>query len=337
MPDFIVASTTATQEEINHAVSDNWRDPMPAKEPEKTVDSEAQPEVGAEVEEVPVASEETQEVETAPDSEPEPTQEERPNKGKGGFQKKIDKLTKEKGELTAKLEDYEERFKAIESRLGKPPETKDEKPTTSETPSKPLESEIGTKFKDWTEYNEALIDWKADRRLEAKLAERDQSAQERETTEIQQARESSYRDAAKQFAETTPDFNEAISAATKAGMKLPQPIMERIQELPNGPAVTYHLVTNPDEALALAEASPADGFIMLGRISYGLELAAKAPEPVKPPAKKPVSTAPPAVKPVAGNSAKSFTSLQDISANQGTDAYIRARTAQLKEKAERRY
>jgi len=343
MPDMIVASTTATQKEIDHAVSADWRNPIPVKEPEvKEVSKteEAEPEVEQEeTAEVPVATEETQEAETDPDSEPEETQE-KPTKGKGGFQKKIDKLTKDKAELASKLSDYEERFRAIEQRLaGKPAETETEKPAakaSSETPAKPTESEIGTKYKDWNEFNEALIDWKADRRLEAKLAERDHSAEQRETHEIQQAREETYRASAAEFVKSTPDFNDAINAAAKAGMKLPQPILEQIHELPNGPQVAYYLVKNPDEALALVEASPAEGFIMLGRISYGLESDTKTAQP-KPPAKKSVSTAPPAVKPVAGHSARSSTSLQDLSKSD-PEAYLRRRQTEIAEKAAaRRY
>lgn len=333
MPDMIVASTTATQKEIDHAVSADWRNPIPVAEPEVKKTEEAEPE--AEAEELPVTSEETQEVETDPDSEPEDVQE-RPTKKVGGFQRRIDKLTKEKTELATKLSDYEERFKAIEERLAKPAETKTEKPEvkTSEAPAKPSESEIGTKYKDWNEFNEALIDWKADRRLEAKLAERDQSAQQRETKEIQEARDEGYRETAKEFEKITPDFNDKVNAAIKAGMKLPEQIMEKIKELPNGPAVTYHLVTHPEDALALVQMPIEDGFIALGQISFGL--GETKPQP-KTPAKKSVSTAPPAVKPVTGNSAKSGTSLQELS-KRNTDEYVRVRMAQIHERdAARRY
>jgi hypothetical protein len=327
MPDFVVASTTATQEEIEKAVSPDWRTPIPVKEePAKEVASE----------EIPVTSEE--EVETAPDSEPEIKQEEeKPVKGKGGFQKKIDKLTKEKTEekaradtLAQELAAFKERFDALEQRLAKPAETKEEKQeakTTSDSKDeKPTDAMIGTKYKDWDEKNDALIAWTARQLLKETLAERDQRARTDQEREDQETRETGYRQAAKEFVKTTPDFNDAINAAAKAGMKLPVPILERIQELPNGPQVTYYLVTNPDEALALVEADPVDGFIMLGRISYGLETQAKAE--VKPPVKKAVSTAPAAVKPVTGGSVKLGNSLQEISAR-SNDEYIRVRRAQL--------
>jgi hypothetical protein len=323
MPDFIVTSHTATQEEVDHAVSQDWRKPIPVPE----VKPEAKPEEPKE-EAAPVVSEE--ETETAPVSEPESEQEQRP-KGKGGFQKKIDKLTKEKGEaLSAKetlereLAEFKDRFERLEKSLAPKAETKDEKPEAKPkyiTRPKPLESEIGTKYKDWTEYSEDLIDWKTDE----KLAARDQSAQQREITEIQQAREEGYAEAAKEFVEKeAPDFNDAVNAATKAGMKLPEPIIDLIKELPNGPAVTYYLVKNPSEALALIEMSPAMGFAAIGRISQGLEREEPAP---KAPVKKVVSAAPPGHKPVAGNSAKSGNSLHELS-QQGTDAYILARRQQ---------
>src|SRR5579863_1543887 len=126
MPDMIVASTTATQEEVDHAVSADWRTPLQPKEVTAPAKVEGE-------EETPVTTEEAQEVETAPDSEPEEGQE-RP-KGKGGFQKKIDKLTREKSEaqaladtLAGELATYKERLAAIEARLaGKPAETVEDK------------------------------------------------------------------------------------------------------------------------------------------------------------------------------------------------------------------
>ncbi len=335
MPDFIVTSATATQEEVEHAVSADWRTPLPVPEPKKT---EAEPEANAE----PVAAEEV--AETAPDSEPETTQE-RPVKGKGGFQKKIDKLTKEKAEASSRAEmleqelaSFKERFAAIEQRLAKPAET--EKPAKAATVEhEPLESEIGTVYKDWNEYLDARIEYRAKKiaetQLEAKLADRDKTAEQREREEIQQERTQNWKVAAKEFAEkVAPDYNEKIEAATKAGMKLPEPIIEKIQELENGPAVTYYLVTNPDEALALIQMDAADGFIALGRIAQGLAREEVKEKPV--PAKKVVSTAPAPVKPVAGQSARSTNSLQDVS-KQGTDEYIRVRQAQIRERDQRRY
>ena len=334
MPDMSVASTTATQEEIDHAVSADWRKPIPSKEPAQPAEAEVEQET-----EVPVTSEE---VETAPASEPEPMQEEdqRP-KGKGGFQKKIDKLTKEKSEaLSAKallereLADFKDRFTEIEARLaGKPAGTPDEKAKPEFlTRPMPLESEIGTKYKDWNEYILDLVDWKSDE----KLAKRDQLAQQNETQEIQESRQENYREAAKEFADQHPDFNEAIANATKAGMKLPEPIIDLIQELPNGPEVTYYLVTNPDEALELIGMSPAMGFAAIGRISQGLEQESK-PAPKVPPAKKIVSTAPAPVKPVAGHSARSASSPEDLSKSD-PEAYIRRRVAEIQERRNaRRY
>jgi hypothetical protein len=332
MPDMIVASTTATQKEIDHAVSADWRMPIADEVPE--------PEKSA-VEAEPATSEE--EVETAPASEPEPEQEVTPAKGKGGFQKKIDKLTREKSQaeqradtLERELAEFKERFAAIEQRLA-PAATKPEVKTAPEVPGKPLESEIGTKFKTWDEYNEALIDWKAEQRVNAALAKRDESEQQREQRETAEARQQQYSEASEEFVKEHPDFNQAIDNATKAGMKLPESIIERIKDLPNGPAVTYYLVTNPDEALALVQADIETGFIMLGRISYGLESdATPKTEPVKPPAKKPISTAPAAVKPVAGHSARSSNAPDEMSKSQ-PDAYIRLRIQQIKEREARRY
>ncbi|HXM63738.1 MAG TPA: hypothetical protein VN950_22950 [Terriglobales bacterium] len=335
MPDFIVASTTATQEEVDHAVSENWRERVPNPE----VKPEVKPEPTETVEpETPATAQETEQVETESAPEAETTQEK--PKSKGGFQKKIDKLTRERGEekdradrLEQQLSEFRAKFDAIEQRLAPKAETPQEKPKT-EIAGKPLESEIGTKYKDWTEYNEALIDWTAEQKIQARLAERDQSAQEREAKEIEESRDAGYKEAATKFQEEVPDFNEAVNAAAKAGMKLPVPIIELIKELPNGPAVTNYLVRNLDEALALVQMSPAMGFAAIGRISQGLESEAK-PKAVTP-AKKVVSTAPPAHKPVTGASARGTLTLEDLS-KQGTDDYIRARKTQIAQRDKARY
>src|ERR1700691_2073945 len=142
MPDMIVASTTATQEEIDHAVSPDWRTAIPVKEPEKPATDKPAVE---EEKEVPQASEEA---DTVTASDPEVEQDEKP-KGKGGFQRKIDKLTREKSEereradrLESELTTFREKLAAIEGRLaGKPAETKEEKPVKPGTlAAKPLES-----------------------------------------------------------------------------------------------------------------------------------------------------------------------------------------------------
>jgi hypothetical protein len=344
MPDMIVASTTATQEEMDHAVSANWRDPIPAKVEEKVATAEVETEEPVEevaeevIEETPVGSEEEPETASATETEEEQettTEEQRPQKGKGGFQKKIDKLTREKGELAAQLLEFRERFTALEERLaGKPAAAVEEKPEAklpASAKDKPTTDQIGTKFKDYEEYNEALIDWKAKELLKETLATRDKENEERETREIQEERDTGYRQSAKEFAEEVPDFNDAIVEAGKAGMKLPEPIIDLIKELPNGPAVTYYLCKNPDEALAIVEADPRMGFAMIGRISHGLEAQVSAP--VKTPAKKPISGAPPQARPVSGHSARSSTPLSEMS----TDEFIATRNKQEQERERRRY
>lgn len=327
MPDMIVASTTATQEEMDHAVSPNWREPFQAKvepKPEVKVEPTEPAETEEEATETPEASEET-ETATVPEAEEEQEPEQRP-KGKGGFQKKIDKLTREKGEASARALALEDELRELKERMAKPA-VAEEKPKV-ETKGKPTADEIGTKYKDYDEFNEALIDWKTEKLLQTTLETRDREARERETREIQETRDTNYREAAKEFAEQTPDFNEAVVNATKSGMKLPEPIIELIKELPNGPAVTYYLVTNPETSLELLSASPAMGFAMIGRISQGFEAQ---PEPVKAPAKKPISSAPPPAKPVSGNSARSSTPLSEMT----TDEFIRSRNQQ--ERDRRRY
>lgn len=329
MPDMIVASMTATKEETEHAVSANWREPFPGTSVEVVTEpTPAEVETPETEEEAPATTEETPEVETdaAPEAEEEvqETDEPRPKKT-GGFQRRIDKLTKEKTDLSAQLAEFRDRFKALEDRVaGKPAESETEKPKPepASAKGKPTPDEIGTKFKDYDEYNEALIDWKAADLLAKTLAARDQQAQEREQQEIREEITGSYKQAAKQFADKTPDFNEVVQKATDAGMRLPEPIVNLIQELDNGPAVTYYLCTHPEDALKLIEASPAMGFAQIGRLAQTLETP--APAPVKTPAKKPISSAPAPARPVAGHSARSTPNLSEMT----TDEFFKYRNQQ---------
>lgn len=334
MPDMIVASMTATKEEMEHAVSSTWREPF-QETPVEVVTEPAPAEVETPEEETPATTEETPEVETdaAPEAEEEvqETDEPRP-KGKGGFQKKIDKLTREKSELSTQLAEFRDRFKALEDRVaGKPAESETEKPKpeTASAKGKPTPDEIGTKFKDYEDYNEALISWKAQDLLEKTLAARDQQAQEREQQEYKAEVAATYKKAAKEFEKQTPDFNEAVNAAIGAGMKMPEQLLDMVLELDNGPAVTYFLCKNPETTLGLIDLPIKQGFVELGRLSESLKRASAAPAPVKTPAKKPISSAPAPARPVAGHSARSTPNLSELS----TDEFIKLRNRQ---EAERR-
>lgn len=339
MPDMIVASTTASQEEMDHAVSANWREPFPAKTAEVTTGT--QPETAAaEVThpETPATPEEVLEVETDPASEPADVQEttELRPKGKGGFQKRIDKLTERNTDLATQLAEYRERAEAAEKRLAKPAETETPaKPETSASAKdKPTPDQIGAKYKDYEEYNEALISWKAADLLEKTLAERDKTAREYEERLEREDIQEGYKKTASEFVKKHPDFNEVVSNASAAGMQLPEPIANAILELENGPAVTYFLCQNPEVALGLIGLSAKQGFVELGRLSASLEEKSSAPAP-KAPAKKPISTAPPPARPVGGHSARSSVPLSEVT---DTDAFIARRNREESERERtRRY
>jgi hypothetical protein len=100
----VITSTTSSQEDLNHAVSDEWREPL-----NKPVEAEP-----AEEPEEPPA------VEGA--AEPEPKEEKpKPKEHKSGWQKRIDKLT-------ARNHSLESRNAELEAKL-KPPEAPAQKST----------------------------------------------------------------------------------------------------------------------------------------------------------------------------------------------------------------
>ncbi len=222
-------------------------------------------------------SAETQPVESAPAEAPAPA-EEQPRDDKGRFQKRIDDLTRGKGEAEREAQYW--RSQALGNQPSQPT------PQPSGAPAKPRSED----YANYEEFVEALTDWKVGERQ--READAQQQQKQRATTWQQRVAE---------FRKTAEDYVDVVG---NSDVSLPNHVLEAIQESDLGPQLAYHFAKNPDAAQELAGLSERQAMLKLGRIEASLS-SASAPAPAQPQAR--TTNAPPPVKPVAqpGNSAVS--------------------------------
>lgn len=234
--------------------------------------------------------------------------EEKP-KFKGGFQKKIDKLTREKYEAI-------ERENALLKKLAERGEPLAPKAVEA-VKAKPKVDDFNT----YEEYVESLADWKAEQKY------RDLSAKENETAEqeVQQAQLQERFDAHVKRVEAArekyTDYDQVVESIEAENDELPEGVALTIVELENGPDVAYHLAKNPEILSKLREMSSYRAIAEIGKIADKL---AGTAEPKEPP--KPKSAAPAPIKPVSTGATKSAVPLDEMSYSDYKKARASGRT-----------
>jgi hypothetical protein len=193
----------------------------------------------------------------------------------GGFQKRIDKLTREK-------EFWKEQ--ALTPKPAAPQQQTTQQTaaaTTTEAAGKPKAAD----FETHAEFVEALVDWKSDQKLkglEAKQTEDRVRTQEQSANQSYQAKE-------KEYASAVPDFDEVVAAAD---FPVSKAVIQEIVHGENGPALKYYLAQNPEEAERLNKLTPVALAREVGRLEPRFTTAAsgktttastsKAPPPPTP-------------------------------------------------------
>lgn len=243
------------------------------------------------------AQDDTAEVETPEAEKPEPTQDSEPEieqerRGKGGFTKKIDKLTARNYQLSETNAQLQQRLEAIERRLAGEPARK---PTESTKP-------VPDNFKTYEEYVEALADWKSEQRVAKAFDEKEQTTQKQaEDARVKEVFDS-YNKRVEEARGRFEDFDEVVG---RDDISIPQSVQLAIVEMDNGPEVAYYLGQHPEEAKKLLAMTPMQSVIAVGKMSATLGTT-NSPE------KRPVTGAPPPIKPVGAASTKSARSLEDM-------------------------
>ena len=161
---------------------------------------------------------------------------------RGGFQKRIDKLTRSIGDKDRYIEYLHSQVAGI----AKPAEEKME--------PKPEGKPKADDFEDQASFIEALTDYKA---KQAAKEVRRQAEEERRTGEARQHQESvreQFTERQAQFRKSTPDYDEALAEAADTPMSAA--VAEEISAHDHGPALLYYLAKNPDVAEKLVKLTP---------------------------------------------------------------------------------
>lgn len=225
----------------------------------------------------PVAADEVEdEQKEAPESDPVKDEEqegedaaEKPAK-KGGFQRRIDKLTREKHELA-------QRVAALEQ--GKPAQAAQPKPEAAGKPT-------AETFDTYEDYVEALAEYKLDQRFEA---QRQQAETERRDREAEGVR-SQWAARADATRAKFADYDDVLEAADT--VPVTATIQQALLESEVGPELAYMLAKAPAELARIAKLSPVGQAREIGKLEAKLSPSSQQ--------KPKASTAPAPPKPVTG-------------------------------------
>lgn len=225
------------------------------------------------------------------------------------LQPRIDELTRDKHNAKREADYWKQRAEAAE----KPPEPPKAKPTPEQ-------------FDDYTAYTEAIADWKADEKVDAKLEARDKADAEKRTAAT---RATNWSEREAKVREQMSDYDEVMRAAD---IPIAQHVIDQLLESEEGPRVSVHLAKHPDLAAKLNNMTPIQAAREIGRleavVAVPVEPAAESETPPNatpaPVAKPPKTTsAPPPAKPVASGRATTVP-LEKM----GMDEYVATRRAQ---------
>lgn len=233
------------------------------------------PEAGEQVEE-PIEESAASETE----GEPEPEEHTEPKK-KGGFQKRIEKLS-----TRANLAEQERDYWKEQALSGKSPEKKGE---TGEKPKPKIDD-----FKDFDAYLDARDAWVEERAVKRATSE----AESKISVKSEQSQWQGKLEAAR---EKHPDFDEVLNDANVPVSPAMHSILMRSEE---GAEMAYYLGQHPEIGRQLASLAPDAVAFELGKIAVRLAKDESAEEPAKPKPPKPPT-------PTGRNSTKTTRSVYD--------------------------
>ena len=241
-------------------------------------------------------------------------------KKKGGFQRRIDKLTAERYRLEGELKAYREAAA---------------KPQPAQAETKTADADPEPKQDDFATY-ELWI--KAQTRWEARQVAREEyknlSAKQEKEYEAAELEErdrevvESYQGNVKTFAAEHDDFDEVVGTI-KMNKSVGEAVQIAIMEDPNGPLIAYHLGQHPELCKQLSDLSPAAAVSRIGRLAERLapETVESTEEKEEPPSPKPKPEvkAPAPITPVRKSSPTSTGLSDDLS----SEEWLKRRNAQL--------
>lgn len=214
-----------------------------------------------------------------PPSGDEKAENERKEAKRNSFQERISEKTRQAKEAETRAKDAEERAALLESQI---------KELTGEETRFPQLEDFDY---DQSKYQEAVIAYNSQqmqRTVQQGLTEQQRAAARLAAEEAGRAAAEAFQARSAAFAEDHPDFQDKV---TSPKFVQSQAVHQAIVLAENGPALAYHLASNPEITARLNASDPASALMELGRISAQLA----TPPPVK------TTTTPKPVSPVTPN------------------------------------
>lgn len=234
-----------------------------------------------------------------------------PDRGEDGkfrnpVQPRIDELTKKARENEREAQYWRQRA-----------ESREAQDSAKAAPIKPTPDQ----FKDYNEYVEALAEFKADEKVDAKLKVHDEETAKRQTLE---KRAATWAEQVSSLKSTLPDYEEVVSASD---VPVSDHVRAAIEDSDKGAELVYHLAKNPEVAERLNKLGELGAAREIGRIEASLAKPVETklePEVIEDPVPvRKTTSAPPPAKPLSSGRSTA-TDLAKV----GMDDYVKQRKAQ---------
>lgn len=203
-------------------------------------------------------------------------------KGKSGFKRRLDKLTKQK---TTALQEAEYWKREALKRMNEEKQTQNTAATTQNATAQDANVKPNPDaFETHTDYVEALAEWKAEVKLREFQAKQKQEQMRAEL----ESKQKTFVSKMKEFAKTHEDFDEGLQELLELG-NVPHELDSLIMESDNGPEIIYHLSKDLDFYQSLKQMPPLIQAKELGKFEARLQkkttsqtkTTTSAPPPIK--------------------------------------------------------
>jgi hypothetical protein len=243
-------------------------------------------------------------------------------KKKGGWQRQKEKAEREAMEAKRELEYW--RGVALKNGAGEPSKTDTPKADAKQASQdgKPNPDS----FESYSEYAEALADWKVDQ----KLKDRDQKAEQAKLAAEMQKAQQAHFDRVKAFADKTEDFSEVLEAVED--VQVSAAVQELLMSSENGPELMYQLAKNREELERVSKLSPLAAAREIGRLESKLASHASG-ETKKTETKKQTTQAPAPITPVGSKGGKVTKDITDPGISQREYEAIRKKQMAARQSA----
>ena len=214
-------------------------------------------------------------------------------KPRGGFQRRIDELTREKADLQRRNEEFEARLAALEGKANPAAEAQ-----ASDDPEPVLEN-----FKTYEDWVRSHNRWAARQEIKAaddKAAKAEQAEQQKAQQKAVEEKHEAYSRAIPAVEEVHEDFREVLSDPK---LVLPMYVQDAIKGMgAKGPEVAYQLAKNAEVRGKILDFFNA-GDHQEAWFEFSVFVRSLTAKPSPNPVEKPVSSAPTPITPVGGGTA----------------------------------